>query len=301
MRVLLIANPASRKLMRGLRVESLVAKLRGPGVEVTPQVTATPGEATALARHAAAEGFDRVVVAGGDGTIRAAVDGLAGSDVPLGIIPTGTGNVLRRHLGIPASVEAACDVINARRTQRFDLGRAGDRHFILHAGAGHDANVVRRVPARLKAAIGQLAFVGTMVSTLAKQQQWQMHVRVDDAEWEGRAWAAIVANSSSYAWKMRLVPHARTDDGVLDVAVFGACGVWAFVALHIMALFGRHVRSPHVHLLSGTEVEVHAEPTAPVQMDGDVVGDTPLRCAVVPAAISLIVPPSARGQPSQNR
>jgi len=290
MRALLIANPASRKLMRGLRVEALVKKLRGPGLEVTSRVTSTPGEAGIFASDAAVEGFDTVVVAGGDGTIREAMDGLAESNVPLGIIPTGTGNVLRRHLGIPSDVEAACEVIKAARTRRFDLSRAGERHFILHAGVGHDANVVRRVPAPLKAALGEAAFVGTMVSTLAKEQPWRMHVRVDDAEWEGRAWAVIVANSSSYAWKMKLVPHARTDDGMLDVAIFGACGVLAFAALHIMALFGRHLQSPHVHLFRGRTVQAEADPAAPVQMDGDLVGRTPLQCVVVPAAISLIVP-----------
>jgi len=290
MRALLVANPASRKLMRGMSIESLADRLRGPDLEVTHRVTTAPAEAGALARNAAAEGVDMVVVAGGDGTIREAVDGLAGSGVPLGVIPTGAGNVLRRHLGLPSGVDAACDVINAGRTRRFDLGRAGDRHFILHAGVGHDANVVRRVPPRLKAAVGQLAFVATMVTTLLKKQQWQMRVTVDDATWEGRAWAVIVANSSSYAWRMKLVPHAHADDGVLDVAVFGACGVLPFAALHIRALFGRHPQSPHVHLLRGSSVHVEAEPAAPVQMDGDLVGDTPLQCEILPSAVSIIVP-----------
>ncbi|MGD8238218.1 MAG: diacylglycerol kinase family lipid kinase [Armatimonadota bacterium] len=290
MRALLIANPASRKLMRGLQAESLAERLQGPDTDVTCRLTSAPGEASALACEAPSAGFDTVVVAGGDGTVREAVDGLVGTDVPLGIIPTGTGNVLRRHLRLPRSAEGACEVIKGGRTQRFDLGRGGGRHFVLHAGAGHDANVVRRVPAPMKAALGELAFVGAMVQVLAREQQWRMHVRVDDAEWEGRAWAVIVANSSSYAWRMRLVPHARTDDGLLDVAIFGACGVLAFAGLHIRALLGEHLKSRHVHVLRGTEVEVHAEPTAPVQMDGDLVGITPLRCAVVPAAISLIVP-----------
>jgi diacylglycerol kinase (ATP) len=290
MRALLVANPASRKLKRGLNVESLAEKLRGPELEVTPRVTSAPGEASDLARDADDEGFDIVVVAGGDGTIREVIDGLAGGALPLGIIPTGTGNVLRRHLGIPSKIDAACDVIKAGRARPFDVCRAGERHFILHAGVGHDANVVRRVPAPMKAALGELAFVGTMVSTVFAEQKWQMHVRVDDTTWKGDAWAVIVANSSSYAWKMRLVPHAQTDDGMLDVAIFDACGLLAFIGLHFRGLVGRHLNSRHVHLLRGREVEVHAEPTAPVQMDGDLVGRTPLRCTVLPAAVNIIVP-----------
>ena len=94
-----------------------------------------------------------------------------------------------------------------------------------------------------------------------------------------RAWAVIVANSATYAWRLKLIPHASTDDGVL-----------AFLGLHVRGLFGGHLKSRHVHLLSGTEVQVDAEPTAPVQMDGDLVGTTPLRCVVLPSAISVIVP-----------
>ena len=290
MRAVVIANPASRLFLRGLRVESVVDRLRAAGFDVVARVTSASGEAGVLACDAAAESYDVVVVAGGDGTIREAIDGLAGSDVPLGIIPTGTGNVLRRFLRLPRSVDGACEVIRRGRTQRLDLGRAGGRHFVLHASVGHDANVVRRVPAPMKAALGELAFVGSILSTLVKVQRWRMRVRVDGDTWEGRAWAVIVANSSSYAWKLELLPHARTDDGLLDVAIFDACGVLPFLGLHVRGLLGEHLKSRHVHVFKGTSVEVEADPSAPVQMDGDIVGEAPLRAVVVPSAVSIIVP-----------
>jgi len=210
--MLLIVNPRSGMLARGMCPELLGEKLRARGLDVSERMTAAPGDAGSLAREGARQRYEAVVVAGGDGTVREAINGLAGTQVPLGIIPTGTGNVLRRRLGLPSDADAACDVIQARRLRRFDLGLASGRHFILHAGVGHDANVVRRVRPWLKAAMGQWAFALPMVSTILRKQQWQMRVRVDDQTWEGRAWAVIVANSSSYAWKLKLVPDARADD-----------------------------------------------------------------------------------------
>ncbi len=286
----LIINPASHRIRPGASGERLREMLAERGVAAEVKYTRGPSHAADLARDAAASGASLVVVAGGDGTICEAVTGLEGTGVPLGVVPAGTGNVLRRQYDLPFDWGKACDVIAAGRTQHVDVGHVGERAFLLHASAGHSALVVQHVKQRLKDVLGQFAFVLSIARRIADGQQWEMQVETDAGEWCGRAWDCVVSNSRYLAWRLKLAPHGRMDSGVFEVSVFHACSRLAFVGSYLRALRGVHDHSPLVTTYQARRVSATAEPEAPVQTDGDVLGQTPLACEIRPRALRLIVP-----------
>jgi len=153
----LISNPKTgRYASRRRPVEELAAQLESLGVKVDVRLTQGPGDATEIAARAARNGSSDVIVAGGDGTINEAIQGLAGTKARLAIIPRGTGNVLARELGLPLDDEQALRIAAQGKSRQIYLGLAIDentnesRYFILMAGIGLDASVVKRVQPSLK-------------------------------------------------------------------------------------------------------------------------------------------------------
>ncbi len=156
--MLVIHNPtAGRRRLRRLR--AILLHLAKAGCEATVRPTAARGDAETLARQAAAEGWDVVAVAGGDGTINEAVNGLYGSRVPLAVIPLGTANVVAAELCMPLDPAAIAEVIAGSTVQDIYLGTANGRRFVMMAGVGFDARVVEAIPARVKRALGKGAYV----------------------------------------------------------------------------------------------------------------------------------------------
>lgn len=291
----LIVNPIAGRPKKGRQADRLVATLAQHGIEAELHVTEGPRHATVLAREAAAAGAPLVVVAGGDGTIAEAVGGLAGTEVPLGVVPMGTGNVLKRQYDLPFDWDRACAVIAAGRMRRVDVGRAGSRTFLLHMGVGHDARVVSGVGERLKGRIGQWAFVLSILKTIRAGEQWEMRVQTDAGEWQGRAWSCIAANSRYFAWRLKMAPLGSMDSGRLEVSVFKSSSRPAFVGSYLRALAGTHHRSPAVETLCVRSITIETDPPAPVQMDGTVVGVSPISAEVWPRSLRLIVPAESEG------
>ncbi len=306
MHALLIANPVSGQ-GRARRVLPLIERgLRGfiDDLKVV-YCTCAPGDAAAKARKAASKGVNLVVVAAGDGTVREVIDGLLATDVPLAIIPLGTGNVLARELNLPldswrpGGLRKALEVIRMGRVRTVDVGRirglvpsnGQERHFVLMAGAGFDASVVARVKQPWKDRLGSWAYVFSVLESLFSIRPVRFSVTSPRGSFEGEAWAVIVGNSASYAWRLRLCPWARMDDGLLDVTVFRACNRSRFACMMVQAIWAGHETSPHVLHFTTPAVELRAEPPVPVQLDGDVIGRTPVSIEVMPAALRLIVPP----------
>jgi YegS/Rv2252/BmrU family lipid kinase len=299
MRATLIVNPMARKASKARSGETLgepfhpEEALEREGIQVTVRETAGPAHATGLAADAAREGAEAVILCAGDGTVREAIDGLADTGVPLGVIPWGTGNVLARHLGLPLDPRRACRAIANASVREVDLGEANGKRFVLHASAGGGAEVVRRLPPGRKRRWGQPAFVWTALGVVARRMQWDVEVEGDEDAWEGRAWDVIVGNAAAFAWKLRATPHALMDDGVLDVCILKWTSPWRLLWTAFKGLFGMPVRADEVVTFRSRHVLVRAEPAAPVQADGDVIGETPVEIRVLPRALRLMVPRTA--------
>ncbi|MFQ6130584.1 MAG: diacylglycerol/lipid kinase family protein [Armatimonadota bacterium] len=289
----LIVNPMAGRPKRGRRADELVAKLAQHGPQADLHVTEGRGHATELAREAVGAGARLVIVAGGDGTVAEVVAGLAGTDAALGVVPIGTGNVIQREYGLFFDWDRACEVIAGGSKRRVDVGRCGSRTFLLHMGVGHDAQVVTKVPDSLKGRIGQLAFVLAIGRTLAEGRQWEMRVQTDAGEWQGRAWSCVAANAKYFAWRLKMAPLGSMDSGRLEVSVFKSSGRLAFIGSYLRSLAGTHYRSPNVETLTARSITIETEQPAPVQMDGTVVGTSPISAEIWPRALTLIVPRAA--------
>src|SRR6185295_13508776 len=156
-KAVLISNPKTgRYISRRKTIQELTYDLQKLGVDVELKLTTGPGDATEIAAQAARNGSTDVIVAGGDGTINEAIQGMVGTTARLGILPRGTGNALARELGLPMNVDQAIEVAARGNVRRIHFGIAIDeatntrRHFVLMAGIGLDASVVRRVNPSLK-------------------------------------------------------------------------------------------------------------------------------------------------------
>ncbi|UCH34141.1 MAG: diacylglycerol kinase family lipid kinase [Armatimonadota bacterium] len=289
-RALLVANSASGLGRTGRLASAIGAGLSARGVEAELALSGTPVSAGEAAAAAVARGCDRVVVAGGDGTINSVVGALAYTPTALGVVPTGMANAFARELGIPLTYDAACDIAAAGATRTVDLARAGDRHFALMAGVGFDADVVAHVSLRLKRLIGPGAYVLAGLAGLPRFRPRKLRLSWDEGEMVTRALMVVAANTAQYTYHWRIAPAARPDDGLLDVVVFGCRRALDPAAHAVGALTRRHMRHPGVVTWRTRRLRVECESPLPLQIDGDVAGVTPIEMEILPGALKVLAP-----------
>jgi diacylglycerol kinase (ATP) len=259
--------------------------------------TAHVGHASALAREAVALGYRAVAVCGGDGTLAEAATGLAGSAVPLAIIPRGTGNQVAQNLGIPLGLVHAVDVAVTGRITTIDLGRIGDRAFALVAGAGFDAAVMQSATRELKERWGFAAYVYAAVKEALTAAPRRFRITADDREIEVDAVSVMVANVGELfaRWLPLRLPLAPTpmsawNDGLLDVVIIAPRNPQDIAALLWQAAQRRLTSSDRLLLFQAHRITIDAEPAIAVQIDGDPAGETPVTISVMRDAMRVIVP-----------
>jgi diacylglycerol kinase (ATP) len=288
-RLALIYNPgAGGRRDRDQTVPRMLDVLRRRGVNAEVYRTEAPGDATRLSREALQAGAPMIVIHGGDGTVNEAMQPLVGSPVPLAVWPGGTANVLARELSLPRDLERVADMIVAGRVRRVSVGRADTRYFLLMAGVGLDAALVRGVRPGLKRLTGQGAY---WLAGLRQLIDWQPRCFVVDAD--GRrfeATFAILANAASYAAGLRFAPDASMDSPFLDLCLFDWHARLHFLRHFFTVHAGAHLGLPGVTSLKTRRATVHGDDETWVQVDGDLLGRLPMSFECVPAALSLIVP-----------
>ena len=265
--------------------------LRGLGYEVEELPTQQPGDASRLAREAVAAGFDLVTVVGGDGTVNEAINGLAGGDTPLAIIPTGTVNVLAMELGIPLDPPDAVKLLEHGTVSWIDLGLAGDRYFGLMAGVGMDAAVIASLNPVLKKALKEAAFAVQGLATYITHDDPLIRVVSEERTVEG--YFAVFGNSSNYGGAFGITPLADMRDGLLDVCVLKDRSFVSTLWYWTAALLNSHIKHPKVEYFrteSASIEVVEGGKEVLVQTDGEVAGRLPMRCSVVPRALRVLVP-----------
>jgi diacylglycerol kinase (ATP) len=254
--------------------------------------------------RALADGVDALVVVGGDGMVHLAVNAIAGSGgpksrVPLGIVPTGTGNDAARTLGLPLNdVEAACRRIIAGMAaggRPIDLGRisadGGSRWFAGALSAGFDAAVndrgnLWRWP-RGKARYN-LAMLRELATFRAIEYTVTDYTETDDGDtWQQRAMLISIANGQSIGGGMRITPHARLDDGMLDLFVVSPLSRARFLAVFPKVFTGRHVGHPAVEIRQVRKVRLSAR-NVTAYADGERIGPLPLTVEVDPGAVRIL-------------
>lgn len=284
-RVLIICNPAagSGSAKRLARVIKHLALL---GALTTVRRTSAPGDAERLAREAAGERFDVVVAAGGDGTINEVVNGLAGSDMPLAVIPLGTANVLAAEIRLPTTAHAIAETIVSGPAQAVCVGIANGRRFVMMAGVGFDAYLVAHLNPWLKRQLGKLSFVVEGMVALFRFPYRRYRVTVDDRQYE--AASVVVANGHYYGGRFTCAPDASLDVDWFEVCLFLRSGPLAVLRYGLAMALGRLHRLSDVRIVRGRRVIVEGATSEPVQCDGEVGGHLPLVATTVAGGLKLI-------------
>jgi len=288
-----VAFVVNRTLLRDprrfLRRCRLAADDRGWKPWFVPTSEAEDG--MVLTRRAVAAGASLVFAAGGDGTVRACAEALAGTGVPLAIVPLGTANLTARALGVPARADRAVDAGFDGRDRRIDLAlldgtgldgtgvdmtsRSGTGRcattFAAMAGIGLDAAVVEAAGEQLKRRLGWVAYGVAGVTQLSLPPR-DFTVRLDDAEpLRRRARCVVVANAGLLPGGFTLLPEARLDDGLLDVGILAPSGTWGWVRVAGRVLArGRH-QDRSLERFQARRIRVSADVELPRQVDGEVV------------------------------
>ena len=295
MKAVLIFNPKTGRYgsNRLPPIDSVCDHFRSLGVDIDLRQTSGPGDAATIARAAATNGRRNLIVSGGDGTINEALQGLIDTDARLAILPRGTANVLARDLGMPLNSFKAASVIAEGKTRKIYAGCAIDevtgnkRYFLLMAGIGLDASVVRRVDPRLKKRFGRAAFWLSGFSHLAHWRPTSFVLEVDGKTLEGTF--AAIGKAASYGGDLSVTPRARLEQPDFEICVVRTRSRFRYLQLLPYVMRGGvPEHKDHVTYLRATQVLATGQ--APVQVDGELIGKLPMRFEIVPQPIEVIVP-----------
>jgi YegS/Rv2252/BmrU family lipid kinase len=300
MKIVLIANPAARRASER-KISEAASLLRERGHDVKLLLTEKRGDAEIFSKQAALalERPDLVLAAGGDGTFNEAVNGLAGSEagglagseVPMAMLPLGTTNVLAKEAGIPEDVRGAVETALSGRTHSVSLGKitfsqgqGTSRYFLLMAGIGFDAESVRGVGRHAKRISGAGAHIISGLRALIKWNPERLSIDMDGKPLSG--YSLIVCNAARYAGPYMAAPDARIEEPALYVFLMHGRRRIDILRYVLGILTGRHLKLNDVSYLRAERVDVKGR--AAVQLDGDFIGATPASITVVPNALKLV-------------
>jgi len=269
------------------------------------------------ARSAISEGADVVLVAGGDGTVRAVAEAMAGTGIPLAIIPSGTGNLLARNLGLPLTVpEAMIRAALGGFHHPIDIGWAAltrengdtsEHAFVVLAGIGLDADMIANTRPDLKKSVGWVAYVDGAARSLPNAKPFRIVYQMDESRLHStKVHSVLFANCGTLPARIALIPSASVVDGEMDVAIiqpsgpFGWLGVWRKIWWDNSVLrrfragrlvLQRRGRDASVRYLRGKVAEAAATRPTPIELDGDAFGDAVrIRCRIAPGSLLLALP-----------
>jgi len=284
---LLIANPISGGDARS-KIRQAIEWFEKRHVQVDVFLTSARGDATRAAADAREKNYQKIVVAGGDGTLNEVINGLGSSPVPLAFLPLGTVNVFALETGIPLALEDACRVAHQGRSQQICLGMAGETCFLLMAGIGFDAAAVYGLDARLKRWAGKLAYVVSAMSILFGPAAAPFEMTLPDGRVE-QGFSAIIGNGRYYGGRFSLTPEADLREATLQICLFKRWGRFRLLRIATLVAAGRPLRPPDVELVK-TDSVIFRGGDAPVQTDGDYLGRLPMTFRVAPYTLNMLLP-----------
>jgi YegS/Rv2252/BmrU family lipid kinase len=294
-RAVVIVNPLSGRgrYENEIRAHAELATtiLRTYDIDATVRTTEAAGDAHRFAREARDAGVGLVVAWGGDGTINEAACALVQSDIPLGIIPAGSGNGLACDLGLPFDPTAALRIAATGTNFRMDAGRVQQSIFFNIAGIGVDAIISARFAERGLRKRGPLGYLQLGVAELMRYRAQSYSFSIDDEHLEHRAMLIAIANGRQYGNRVQIAPGARLDDGLLELVIVEQLSTLS-IALRLPSLFRGTLKPGRgVTMRAVREMTVRAEAAIPFHVDGEPrLGEPELTVSTIPGALVVRVP-----------
>lgn len=291
MRVLLLVNSRSGNPRRHKEAMRAAVALRREGAAVTVLSPSSPEETKARARETTTDETDVLLVAGGDGTLHAVLNGLhqqSATDRPLlGVLPSGRGNDFAADVGIRTAHDAL-EALRKHATRRVDLGRTEAGVFAGIAGTGFDSKVARYAQ-KVPILTGSALYTFAVLRTLIHFRPGLARVEHDAGVYEGPITFAAVGNSRRYGGGMYITPRADLSDGLLDLCLVKGVSRPTLLRLFPTVFSGRHVDLPQVEYIRSKSVTITTEERGEVFADGEFLQETPVRVDVLPEHLEVLV------------
>ncbi len=303
-RVYVVANPAGGQ--GNFDIKELNSRFAAADIEWEVFFTKKWGDAKVLTRRALEEGAEVIAAYGGDGTVSEVAGAMVGSGVPMAILPGGTANVMSVELGIPLTFGDACGVICYEElTYRpVDVGKVDEGHFLLRLSIGLEARMVEGADRNLKDRLGTVAYALSALKALAAPQIIRYEFELDGQSLSEEGIACVIANSANLGRAgMQLAPDVTVSEGFLDVFVVNTANMPTVMSAlsGILGQEGNSVVAEEVGAepsqtrtirhWRAKEVKVSTSPISSVQCDGEMIGETPKKVSILPAAIQVVVSP----------
>jgi len=292
MKVRVLYNPSSGSQLRSREdLGQLRSIFHGYGLEAEMIRLTEKYQCTVLARRAVEEGYGMVVAVGGDGTVNEAACGLVHGDIPLGIIPAGSGNGISRTLGIPLNPMEACRVIAEGFTRRIDVGLLNGHHFLGVAGVGYDALVGYLFEQRWGKQRGLWSYVLSALTGYFQYRPYPIQLRTGRGTRSISPLLVTIANTTQFGGGAIIAPHAEPDDGLFDICIVHHLNLLQALYYWPRLFSGRIDTVPQWEMLRSDALELISEKPVPVHVDGDFLEmSAHVRISLVPGGLPVRVP-----------
>lgn len=293
-RVLVILNPSSGQRDASESQQAIEDVLEARNIAFDTRLTQGKDDATTWAKDAKKEGYDAVVAAGGDGTIMETLNGLlkAKSELPLFVVPLGTANGLARTLKLPLEPQKALEAALGGEPMTFDVGYVvqRDHYFLLFAGAGYDAQVIKEADREQKNKYGFMAYIFAAFKQLGKRRNQRMTLRLDGKPMNVYAHSVVVFNANEFVLAgVPLGPKINANDGKFDIIVLRDPSAWGTFR-EVLGLLIHRLQPKPQPVLQASSLRIETLRPLPFQADGDELGETPLEIEVKANAATFVVP-----------
>ena len=288
MRIIILLNPTAKRGKAPQLLQTALDVFRQRNVSFDIRESQSALHLTELARAALPEKPDLIVSAGGDGTHHYVINGLYRSEIPLGLLPLGTGNDFVKGVGLPMDAQAAAAALLDGQVWEIDLAQVGEAVYACIAGVGFDSTVTRYANEHARWLSGPLAYTWSLLRCWPAYRPQPLEIVADGTLISAKVWFAVVGNNSSYGGGIHLAPRARLDDGLLDICVVPDLSHFELLRWVPRAYRGEHLHHPRIQYLQARQVSLSSTSRMELFGDGEFLQELPATIEVLPRALRVM-------------
>jgi YegS/Rv2252/BmrU family lipid kinase len=292
MKVLFIVNPTAgkgRAAREVTKIKTVMEEMEGVGYDIV--YTEKPGHATELARQGGQSGYDIIFAVGGDGTVNEVMNGIAGTQSALAVVPGGSGNDFIRSLSLKGSTDDIIKRTVSGVRKKIDLGVINGRYFANISSVGFDAEVVLATQKAKKFFLsGSAAYLAGLIVTILRRSPYKVRMVIDEGEVEDVILLAAVANGKYYGGGMMAAPEAIINDGLFDICCISRMSRLKMLILFPQFMKGKHKKFKEVRFFRSRKVYIESENPIPINVDGEVFRDNKACFELLPGELLVAVP-----------